>query len=258
MRGNRKIERDVVVKKKMGMNLFLRIKYFVFTVFPVIALVAFIYFLSITVEPLFHIKKVIFTGNQHLTDEELKNFAGLKGNENLMAISSSKIFKKMIEPPWIRSVSIRKEFPDKLYIHIKEAEPFALLDIKGRLFIIDDRGKMLQELKDSPIPFLPVISGTPFGEKEVFLEALNLTRAIKDRGLLFEKDHIEIIADKLQEMSINLDGVVVKVGVGDYKDKLLRLMDLEKEIKKRNIHVDYIDLRFANRAIVKPMNEVIH
>lgn len=258
MRGNRKIKRNVIVKKNRAANLISRIKYFVFIVFPVIALVVFIYFVSITVKSVFHVKKVVFTGNEHLTDEELKNLAGLKDSKNLIAITSSKIFEKMIESPWIRSVSIRKEFPDKLHILIKEAEPFALLDIKGHLFIVDDRGKMLQELKDSPIPFLPVISGNPFGEKEVFSEALNLVRAIKDKGLLFEKDHIGIIAYKPQEMAVNLDGVVVKVGVGDYEDKLLRLMELEEEIKRRNIHVDYIDLRFANRAVVKPVNEVIN
>jgi hypothetical protein len=34
-------------------------------------------------------------------------------------------------------------------------------------------------------------------------------------------------------------------------------MELEEEIKSRRIPVDYIDLRFANRVVVKPVNEVI-
>jgi cell division septal protein FtsQ len=142
-------------------------------------------------------------------------------------------------------------------MYVKEAEPFALIDVKGRLFIVDDRGKMLQELKESPIPFLPIISGNPFKKRENIHEALHLVKAIKEKGLLYEKEHIEITADDLSEMALNMDGMVVKIGTGDYDNKLYRLGELEAEISKRNLHVDYIDLRFANRAIVKPVHEVI-
>ncbi len=205
----------------------------------------------------FRLKEIVFTGNEHLTDEELRSLAGLKGNENLITISSSRIFEKLIESPWIRFISVRKEFPDRLHILIREAEPFTLLDIKGRLFIIDDRGKMLQELKDTPIPFLPVISGNPFGKREALSEALNLVSALKELGFIFEKDHIEVIAFKPQDIKVNLDGVLVKVGAGNYEEKLLRLLEMEEEIKKRKILVDYIDLRFANNAVVKPVKEVL-
>jgi cell division septal protein FtsQ len=58
-------------------------------------------------------------------------------------------------------------------------------------------------------------------------------------------------------MSVNVDGIVVKIGEGDYEDKLARLADIEEEIKSRNIAVDYIDLRFANRVLVSPVNAVI-
>jgi len=258
LKGNRKVKNNVMGKKTGRNGLISKIKYSVFIGFPAIALAALIYLVLISVGAAFHVEKFVFAGNEHLSDEELKNLAGFTDNENLLTVSSSKIFEKMIGSPWIRAVSIRKELPDRLHILIKEAEPFALFDLKGRLFIVDEKGKMLEELKDTSVPFLPVITGPPFGKKEVFSEALSLVRAIKDKGLLLKKDHIEIIAYKPQEMSVNLDGVVVKVGTGDYEDKLARLMELEGEIKKRNIHVDYIDLRFANRAVVKPVNEVIH
>lgn len=234
-----------------------RIKYFVLLVFPVIAVVVSIYITVLRVNSSFYVQKVFFSGNEHLTDEEIRDLAGLKSNENMITLSGSLLYKKLMESPWIRGAAIRKEFPDSIHIHIKEAEPFALLDRKGHLFIIDDRGTLLQELKDSPIPFLPVITGVQFGKNETVSDALSLVHAIREKGLLYEKDHIEIIANKPEEMSINLDGIVVKVGVGNYEDKLYRLVELEEELKSRNIHVDYIDLRFANKAVVKPVNEVI-
>jgi len=51
--------------------------------------------------------------------------------------------------------------------------------------------------------------------------------------------------------------VVIRMGQGDYERKLSRLLALEDEIKKRQIAVDYVDLRFANRVVVKPISEVV-
>jgi cell division protein FtsQ len=232
-------------------------KYFGFVVLPVLMAVAAIYMGSGIVKSVFRVRSVVITGNEHLTDGELKTTAGLGADENLITLSGRRISAKMMESPWIRSVAVRKEFPDRLLINISEAEPFALLDMKGKLFIVDDRGTMLEELRDIAVPFLPVISSNPYKEKGAFQEAIILAKAIKDTGLLSGKDHIEIISHKPQEMSVNIDGIVVKVGEGEYEEKLARLADIEEEIKSRNIAVDYIDLRFANRVLVSPVNEVV-
>jgi cell division protein FtsQ len=72
-----------------------------------------------------------------------------------------------------------------------------------------------------------------------------------------ERDQIEIVLSKPEELSSIIDGMVVKVGAGEYKEKLERLLQLEEDIQRRQITVDYIDLRFANRVVVKPIKEVI-
>ncbi len=257
MRIKKKVKKNSPVNKNSFRDTITKKKYLACGVLPVIVLVSIFYLVVRTAKPASLISKAVFTGNTHLSDEELRNLAGLKGRENLLSVSSSRIFEKLSGSPWIRSVSVRKEFPDRLHILVSEAEPFALLDLKGRLFIVDDRGKMLEELKDGSMPFLPVISGNPFAEKEVFYEAISLAKIIKKTGLLSRKDHIEIIAHKPQEIALNLDGIVVKIGTGEYEEKLIRLTELEEEIKNRQIPVDYIDLRFENRVIVKPVNEVI-
>jgi cell division protein FtsQ len=76
-------------------------------------------------------------------------------------------------------------------------------------------------------------------------------------GLSSERDQIEIVLSKPEELSSIIDGMVVKVGAGEYKEKLERLLELEEDIQSRQITVDYIDLRFANRVVVKPIKEVI-
>jgi len=216
-----------------------------------IAVIVYIY--SAPISSVLPVKHIVFTGNRHLTDDELKAIAGVHTDQSLFAISNKKVSQMMLKSPWIRSVSIRKEIPDKLLFIVEEAEPLALLDMNTRLFLVDDRGKLLEELKDGSIPFLPVITGDPFKDGAGFLEAIKLAKLMNIKGFSSERDQIEIFAGKPHELTVTIDGTVVKMGSGKYEEKLERLVELEDELKNRGIPVDYIDLRFENRAIVKPI-----
>jgi len=219
------------------------------------AIVSYVYLHGHPIKPFFSIKHVAFIGNKHLTDDELRTLAGISLRSSLVSVSGKEVGRQLLKSPWVRSVSLRREFPDTLSIAIEEAEPFALLDKQGHLFLLDERGKLLEELKDNSVPFLPVIEGDPFKEKEGFSEALNLVRLMNSKGLLSERDRIEIIAHKPHDLSVRVDETVVKMGVGAYEEKIERLIQLEEEINKTGVSVDYIDLRFADRAIVKPVTD---
>lgn len=206
----------------------------------------------------FPVRDVIFYGNKHLSDLELRSMAGINNEEGILTLSTVNISKNLQRSPWIKGISIRKELPDKMMIRIYETTPFAILEINGRAFLVDDNGEMLEEIKGDSVPFLPVITADPFKNKDNFAEAINLAKVIKDKKIATERSRVEIIADKGSEnLSMIVDSMVIKVGQGDYERKLQRLFELEQEIKKRAITIDYIDLRFVNRVVVKPISEVV-
>jgi cell division protein FtsQ len=220
-----------------------------------VAIITYIHIYSHPIKPIFPIKHVAFIGNRHLTDDELRTLAGVRLNESLIIISGEKISKQLFRSPWVKSMSLMKELPDTLSITVKEAEPFALLDMNEHLFLIDEEGNLLEQLKGDAVPFLPVITGDPFKEKQGFSAALNLVGLMNHKGFLSEGDNIWIVAHNAEELSVTIDDLVVKIGAGGYEKKLDRLARLEKEIKKMGVSVDYIDLRFSNRAIVKPVTD---
>jgi len=217
------------------------------------ALCIYTYHRVFAMKPLYPVEEIVFIDNKRLTDEELGEIAKAGMRKSLLTVSCRKISRRLLESPWIRSASVRKEFPGTLAITIQETEPFALLDIHEHLFIIDEKGKFLEELKDDAVPFLPIIVSDPYKEREGFSEALFLVRVLNDKGLILGKDHIEVIAHKPQELSIEMDETVVKIGAGGYDEKLERFLQLEKDLRERNIPVDCIDLRFDDKAIVKPI-----
>jgi cell division protein FtsQ len=257
MKAKRKTRRNMPARGRRLAGLSLGFK-IVLPVFIVAAAAAgLLYLLIPPFKATFSLHKIVFSGNTHLTDEELKGLSGLKGGEDMITLSASRVSEKITSSPWVREATVRKELPDTVRAVIQEAEPFALLDMTGRMFLVDDEGELLEELRETAVPFLPVIAGNPFEQKSVYSEAIRLVQAMKQSGLLLTKDHIEVIAHDMRELSVNIDGTVVKVGQGDYEEKLTRLAELEGDIRKRQIPVDYIDLRFANRVIVKPVNEVV-
>lgn len=206
---------------------------------------------------LFKLSDIVFSGNKHLAETELKTLTGLKVDENILRLSVKKVSGRLMESPWIKAVSVRKDFPDRVLVNIHEASPFAILDINRQAFLIDDKGKRLEEMKNNPVPFLPIIYSEE-QNKDNFREALALAKVIKDRNIATERGRVEIIAKGKgpEDISVIVDGMLIKIGQGSYEQKLSRLFSLEEEVKKMPA-VDYIDLRFANRVIVKPINGVV-
>lgn len=208
-------------------------------------------------DKLLPVKEVIFLGNTHLTDSELMSLSGIRGDEGFLTLSPKDISARLLQSAWIREVSVRRELSRRVLIKIEETSPFAILEMKGKSFLIDEKGRMLEEMKGA-VPFLPVITADPFKNRDIFLEALSLARVLRDKKVATERNRVEIIADRGPEsISVVLDKVLIKVGWGDYEQKLTRLFELEDEIRKRGITLDYVDLRFANRVVVKPISEVV-
>lgn len=208
----------------------------------------------------FPLKKIVFSGNRHLSDSELRAMIGINSSKSLLKIQDKNIAEEIMKSPWVRTVSFRKELPDSFLVKIEESAPSAIVEMNRRRFLIDDKGSVLEELKSGSVPFLPVITGNPFKNREILLEVIELVKTMKKKDFISTKDRIEIITPnslKPEEIAMLADGLLIKVGFGNYNDKLERLMELEDEIMKRKIPIDYIDLRFEKKVVVKPINEVV-
>lgn len=207
---------------------------------------------------IFPLKEVVFIGNRHLRDAELKKLMGVSEGNDLLKLSCQRLANGLLSSAWIKSVSIRKEYPDRLLVRVVESEPFALFRGSGKLFIIDDTGRKLQELRGGSQPLLPIIVSDSFNvEPSSYFEALNLIKAIKDTPIASRPVEIVGVDSAKSNLSLLVDGTPVRIGEGRYDEKLLRFVELEKEVRRRWAKVEYIDLRFANRVVIKPLKEEV-
>lgn len=204
----------------------------------------------------FALREVEIRGNKHLSEAEVRELMKLGRRENLLFLSTEGMALRLLSSPWIRSVSVRKEFPGKLTAQVEEAEPFALLENGAGLFLMDGGGNVLEEIGGESVPFLPVIvTGAKGRDPRAFSEALALAGAVKRSGLAAEKNRVEItgVEERPEDLTLRVDGLVVRVGEGQYEKKLARLFELADEIARRWEKTEYVDLRFADRVVVKPV-----
>lgn len=206
----------------------------------------------------FEVAEVVFYGNRHLADNDLARLMDMSAGLNMFSLSSAELAGRLTASPWIGEARIRKEFPRKLLVRVEEAEPSALLRDAAGLSLIDNQGRVLERLSGEPVYFLPVIVDASGKRAGAFEEALRLAEVIKNQGLAARMDKVEIrdFLKGAEAITVAIDGLRARIGKGRYREKLARLLELKDEIKRRGIEVDYLDLRFTDRVVVKPVNAV--
>jgi len=209
---------------------------------------------------LFVVEKIIIIGNKVLSDEELKTLIGVKEGRSLLEVSSSQIYHRLIASPWIKDAVIRKGLPDRLIIWIEESSPQALIKKNGRLYLIDETGSLLEEVKEGSGVVLPVLE-IDYENKDLLIESLSLLKALKEMNITVEEGDIFIRGSRKEDLAIVLkkgqNELTIRVGAGDYHEKFSRLLEFTPSIREKGLRPSIIDLRFRNRVIVQPLTSLL-
>ncbi len=248
--GNKK--RRAAYRRGERMAIFLRrgILFFLIVIFIAAAVLG-VKFLT----QQFRLQEIVVSGNYQLDKEDIVSRIKIIKGEPLLGIRLEDIDKSLRQSAWIRKVSLKKRFPDTLMINIQEAVPKALLRIKKKLYLIDRDGRILERIKGESTLFLPVIKDISPKNKKALSEALKLADVLSGSTLSDESDSIEIGLEPYG-LTVNIDGEFMKVGYGRYSEKIGRWIEIEPEIRKRGVPLKYIDLRFKDSVIVKPLKRV--
>ena len=202
-----------------------------------------------------NVRNIVVSGNYHLEEEDIVRRLNMGDDTSLLSLRFKDINETLRHSSWIKKVSIKRQLPYTLMIRIKEAVPKALLVLNGHTYLIEGEGGILEEIGNEGIPFLPVIRDIdPGKEKEDLLEALKLVEALSEMEILSSRESVEISL-RSYGPEINIDGETIKVGYGSYLEKLDRWREFESQMNKLG-PVRYIDLRFQDKVIVKPLKMV--
>lgn len=200
-------------------------------------------------------KEIVFIGNHHLKNDELRSLIKVKQGDELFELPGRTLYESLRKSPWIKNAVIRRELSGRMLVKVAERVPVAILSAADGLCLIDSEGYLLERIREGTVLLLPVIKDIdPAGNKETYREAVRFVNVLHAKRVLSSDGSIEVTGGRPEDITLKINGIVIKVGMGDFEKKLERLEFVKDEVQKRNMTVEYIDLRFANKIVVKPVS----
>lgn len=208
----------------------------------------------------FPLARIEIYNNNRLPREEIIALAGVKPGDDMLGIRLSRMVELLGRNPWIQEVKVRRNFPETLRIEVKERNPLAIVNM-GYLYYCDGQCDIFKPLNDGDGLDYPVITGIteedagrdPAGTSQALKGALDLIALLKEDRAVPLTDISEIHYDKGFGFTIFTvtGGVAVRLGKDEFPAKLARLGRIFPEVQGTLLSLEYIDLDYPDKIIVK-------
>lgn len=214
----------------------------------------------------FQLTAITIDGCERTTKKEILDLSGVDVHSNLLALSVGKIREEISAHHWVESARVRRHWPNRLQITVRERRPVALLALPQGLYYLDRQGTPFSEALPPEEFDFPVITGLPdrSGERDWSLKqrqglqrALYLIRLAGQRGVVLPAQAIsEINLSEEGELTMFLVSrpFPVYLGEGQEIDRdYRRLVEVLRRLHRERIFADTAAIRMdylPNRVLV--------
>ncbi|WP_183437997.1 cell division protein FtsQ/DivIB [Methylobacterium sp. R2-1] len=197
----------------------------------------------------FGVERVTITGLSRMYEREVLSTAGIDWRSSVPFLDVDGVRDRLLTEKLIASASVRKLYPNEIVINQVEREPAALWQQNGEIQVIAADGKVIDDLRDERYVNLPLVVGA--GANERLKEYLDLIEAAGPLGSRIRAG--TYVSGR--RWTLKLDGVDVRLPEADPAEALARLVRLERESKILEKDIIAVDLRMADRVVVRLTEE---
>ena len=190
------------------------------------------------------LSKLVLTGERHYTrNDDIRQSILALGEPGTFMTQDVNIIQTQIEQrlPWIKQVSVRKQWPDELKIHLVEYVPIArwndqhMVDAEGNTFSVPPERTSKQ--------VLPMLYGPEGSANEVL-------QGYREMGQMLAKDRFTLkeaamTARRSWQLTLNND-IKLNLGRGDTMKRLARFVELypvlQQQAQTDGKRISYVDL----------------
>ncbi|MBU2055132.1 MAG: FtsQ-type POTRA domain-containing protein [Proteobacteria bacterium] len=211
--------------------------------------------------PFFSVRETVVRGCKELTEKDIIALAAVRSAPNILSLNLEAMARRIRVNPWIRHISIGREFPGRLVIVIQERKPVALLEKGNALYLLDNDGTPFKKQEAGEVNDLPVLTGLVRAGRvdEALLKSvlalLNTLAAVKDVPPIGVVS--EIHGNETFGLSLFTDaGLCLQLGFDGYETKLKRLTPVMEDLDKKNLKSAFllIDLNDPAKINVQRRN----
>lgn len=208
---------------------------------------------------LFTVRDIDMNPCAYVTRDEVSGILSGVPRGNIWSLSSRDIGRRLRTHPWVRNVSVRKSFPDRLVVRIDERKPAAMINLDA-LYYVDEEGSIFKRLTAYDPKNFPIVTGFSRGEltarDAVTLQnlkrTLELLRAAESGALRKNVSEVHFDAQEGFTLVTRDAGLQLKVGMLDVREAMKRIEEAMPRLEKVGQARGIVDLKTAGRIFVRP------
>jgi cell division protein FtsQ len=211
------------------------------------------------------VSRIEVRGNVRLSSGEIQALVdGLRGT-NILTADLTEYRRRLTESPWVADVALRRVLPSTIEVFVSERRPMGLCRMGNDLYLIDERGTVIDEFGPQYAEFdLPILDGLlrargpgqpAIDEARADLAARALASFGARRDLARRVSQIDVSDPHNAVVLLDDDPALLHLGDEKFLERLQSYVDLADALRDRVPDIDYVDLRFDERVYVRPARE---
>lgn len=208
-----------------------------------------------------NIDEVKIMGCMHIPESELLDMTEVDFRSNLLRLDLQEVSRRLTQHPWVEKAKVRRDFSGKaLLIEVQERVPRALI-LLDELYVVDRNGEIFKKAELKEKLDFPILTGLTLQDwkqkdpkaRELIRQALEVMELLGGGKVFSLREISEIHLDKKNGVTLyTLDSSVpIRLGLGDYGDKLNRLEKVFPDIRSKLKNMEYVALNYPKKVVVK-------
>ena len=193
---------------------------------------------SVSDKQLSPMTRLLVSGKRdYVLDHELQqSLAALPEAGNFFSLDVSEVKLALEQLPWVKQVTVRKQWPDKLSIALQEQEVVARWNNAA---LLNQQGQIFEAPQQRVTSALASLSGPDEQAEAVLATFRQLQEVLQVRQLSI----VSLALTERHAWQVELaSGIVLKLGKEDKLNRMERFVSVYPRLKANA--VDYIDLRY--------------
>lgn len=198
------------------------------------------------------IEAIVVKGERRFTsNEEIRSAMEGLLRSSFFKVDVNKVQKSLEALPWVYQASVRREWPAKFKVFLKEQEPIAhwngseWLNKQGDIFNAPD------VKYDKALTLLPYLYGENVAVKEVLTAYRQINQLLQIYG--FNINSLSFNSRHAWRLTLS-NGIVLNLGREDRMTRVQRFIDLYPKLEQAKMPINIVDLRYDTGLAVSWKN----
>ena len=206
----------------------------------------------------FALKEIHITGTDVLSREYITKRLSLRTGMSIFAVDIDKLYRALTGEPWIERAKVERKLPGMLAISIQERKGFAVLVSAGERYLFDKNGFVIEKYQgEEHYPLIKGLAKTDFEagkriDSEKLDKGLRVLKGIDATDVYSSREIVSVDVSDTERIVAQIgEKTLLKVDGNHIEREMARLKTVAKLLKREKGRIEYVDLSFNKRVVVK-------